>query len=62
MSSSLENSKKNIQKETKLNKLETKEAEEILEKGVENIYLSFNLIHKNYQEKITFLENEINNL
>ena len=62
MSSSLKNSKKNIHKETKLNKLETKEAEEILEKGVENIYLSFNLIHKNYQEKITFLENEINNL
>ena len=62
MSSSSNISKKMIQKTSKLNKLELKEAEEILEKGVEDIYLSFNLINKNYQEKITFKEKEINNL
>ena len=56
MSSSLNESKKKTPKSTKSNKLESKEAEEILQKGVENIYQSFNIISKNYKEKISLLE------
>ena len=62
MSSSLNMTNKGNQKTEKLNKLEAKEAEEILQKGVEDIYTSFNLIHKNYKEKISIMEKEINNL
>ena len=62
MSSSSNISKRKIHKTLKSNKSEAKEAEEILEKGVEDIYLSFNLINKNYQEKIVIMEKEINNL
>ena len=56
MSSSLNESKRRTQKS------EEKEAEEILQKGVEDIYASFNLVHKNYKEKISNMEKEINNL
>ncbi len=56
MSSSLNDSKRRTQKS------EEKEAEEILQKGVEDIYASFNLVHKNYKEKILNMEKEINNL
>ena len=56
MSSSLNDSKIRTQKS------EEKEAEEILQKGVEDIYTSFNLVHKNYKEKISNMEKEINNL
>ena len=49
-------------RKTKVVKPESKEAEEILQKGVENIYQSFNITHKNYKEKISLLEKEVNNL
>ena len=60
MSSSLNTSKRKTPKASKSNKLESKEAEEIFQKGLENIYQSFNLIHKNYKDKISFLEKEVN--
>ena len=62
MSSSLNESKKKTTKTTKSIKFESKEAEDVLHKGVENIYQSFNIISKNYKEKISLLEKEINNL
>ncbi len=62
MSSSINESKKKTNKATKSTKFESKEAEDILQKGVENIYQSFNLISKNYKEKISLLEKETNNL
>ena len=55
-------SKKKTHKATKSSKIEIKEAEDVLQKGVENIYQSFNIISKNYKEKISLLEKEINNL
>ena len=44
--SSLNSSKIKTSKNLKSTKNESKEAEDILKKGVENIYQSFNLIHK----------------
>ena len=62
MSSSINESKKKTPKTTKSTKFEPKEAEDILQRGVETIYQSFNLISKSYKEKISLLEKEINNL
>ena len=60
--SSLNSSKIKTSKNLKSTKNESKEAEDILKKGVENIYQSFNLIHKNYKEQISNLEKNVNNL
>ena len=62
MSSSLNTSKKRTPKTTNSNQSEINEVDDILQKGIDNIYYSFNLIHKNYKDKISLLENEINNL
>ena len=46
----------------KSKKTDIKDAEDILKKGVENIYQSFNLTHKTYKDKISLLEKDVNNL
>ena len=62
MSSLLNNSKIKAQKSDNSYKLKSNEAEEILQIGVENIYHSFNILHKNYNESISFLQKEVNTL